>query len=249
MNCGNTISYVIRKGDNLFHLSKYFHTTVNAILALNPNIDPYDLTIGTAIIICPGENFVGSGHSNPPSCPNPQKQITLINDMRLAWEQHIYWTRLLLVSIAERLKDQEAVTNRLLQNPHDIADIFARFYSENTANHIARLLTQHLQIGSALITALRDGKTAEADTLTRQWYANADMMADAFSSINPFFNREELRQMLYKHLQLTTQEVTARLAGNYEADIDAFNRVEQEALSMADYFSSGIMRQFPQKFS
>lgn len=74
-------------------------------------------------------------------------------------------------------------------------------------------------------------------------------MADAFSSINPYYKREDMRKMLYKHLDLTKEEVAARLAGNYPADIDAFNKVAQEAMAMADSFTSGLMNQFPQKFS
>ena len=176
------------------------------------------------------------------------EQLALLNSMRLLWEQHVYWTRMLLISIAERLKDQSDVTERLLQNPDDIADIYEEYYGENTAIIIAQLLTEHLQIGAELITALRDNITAEADKLTKEWYANADKMADAFSSINPYYKRGELHNMLYEHLNLTTQEVAMRLAGNYKADIEAFDKVEQEALSMADYFSLGIIKQFPDKF-
>jgi len=57
-----------------------------------------------------------------------------------------------------------------------------------------------------------------------------------------------LRKMLRYHLELTTQEVAARLAGKYREDIEAFNKVEKEAISMADYFSFGIIKQFPHKF-
>jgi len=176
-------------------------------------------------------------------------QPELANDMRLAWEQHVYWTRMLLISIAARLSDLDAVTARLLRNPNDIANIFMNYYSAEISGKIEQLLTEHLQIGAELITALRDGKTAEAENLTKMWYANADKMADAFSGINPYYDREELREMLYNHLRLTTDEVAMRLAGNYPADIDAFDKVEREALEMADYFTSGIMRQFPQRFA
>ena len=168
--------------------------------------------------------------------------------MHLAWLQHVYWTRMLLISIAERLQDQEAVTNRLLKNPKDIANIFEEYYGAEIAKQIADLLTEHLQIGAQLITALRDGKTQEADDLNKKWYLNADKMADAFSSINPNYNREDVRKMLYDHLDLTTQEVAMRLAKNYNADIDAFDKVEQEVLQMADYFLSGIIKQFPNLF-
>lgn len=249
MNCLQKVQYTIRRGDNLYQLSRYFQTTVQEILALNPGIDPYNLQIGRSIIICPGEQFVSQAFpSDPPACPNTSMQFNLLGDMREAWIQHIYWTRLLLISIANRLADQGATTARLLENPADIAAIFANFYSPATAGTIEQLLTEHLTIGSDLITALRDDQTAEAEALTRRWYQNADQLAEALSSINPFYSIDEVQRMLYDHLDLTTQEVEARLANDFEVDIAAFNRVEQEALSMADYFSSGIMRQFPQQF-
>jgi len=179
---------------------------------------------------------------------NFYEQILLINSMRFVWEQHVYWTRLLLVSIAERLKDLPEVTARLMQNPKDIAGVFAPYYGGDAAKTIAALLTEHLQIGAELITALRD-KNPEADDLVKKWYANADKMAEAFSSLNPNYNHEELQAMLRRHLDLTTREVAARLAGDYHADIQAFDEVEKEAISMADYFSLGIIMQFPEKFA
>lgn len=250
INCPEQLLYVIRQGDNLYQLSKYYQTTVPMILAHNPNIDPYNLQIGEQIVICPGENFITQPtNPNPPACPNPSMQISLVNSMRLAWVQHVYWTRMLLISIADRLMDQSAVTDRLLQNPNDLAKIFAKYYSANIANTIAQLLTEHLQIGAALITALRDGKATQANDLNRQWYANADKMAEAFDSINPYLNYADLQKMLYSHLDLTKQEVAMRFARNYPADVEAFNKVEQEAMSMSDYFTSGLMQQFPQRFN
>jgi uncharacterized protein YicC (UPF0701 family) len=174
---------------------------------------------------------------------SPNTSSDLSWKMRFVWLQHVYWTRLLLISIAERLKDLDATTARLMQNPKDIADVFKVYYGAETAGAIEQLLTEHLQIGAELITALRDSKTAEAEHLKTMWYENADKMAKAFSGINPYYRYDELRDMLYRHLELTTEEVAKRLAGDYTADIQAFGRVEQEALMMADYFTSGICRQ------
>jgi len=183
---------------------------------------------------------------NPSFYFNSTEQITLINDMREVWIQHVYWTRMLLISIADRLNDQQYVTARLLENPADIANIFERYYPVETAGTVQQLLTEHLQIGASLITALRDEELAKAADLNRQWYVNADQMAEAFSSMNPYYNRDEVRMMLYKHLELTTDEVKNRLAGDYPADIESFDKVEAEVLEMADYFSQGLIIQFPQ---
>ena len=133
------------------------------------------------------------------------------------------WTRMLLISIAENLKDLEATQTRLLRNPKDIADVFRPYYGNNIASEIQRLLTEHLVIGKDLIVALKNKNQEQANLLTIKWYQNADRMAEAFSSINPFYPREEVRRMLYEHLRLTTEEVSARLKGDYVADINAYD--------------------------
>jgi len=176
------------------------------------------------------------------------RQFILTNAMRLAWEQHIYWTRLFLISTAERLHDLTDTTARLMQNPKDIAKVFSPYYPANVTDKMAKLITEHLQIGGDLITALRDKKSNEANDLNRRWYANATEMANFFAEINPHYKLNEMQEMFHRHLDLTTNEVAARLAGRYKDDIDAFGKVEREALMMADYFSQGIMQAFPNKF-
>lgn len=62
---------------------------------------------------------------------------------------------MLLISIAENLADLEATKARLLENPKDIADVFRKYYGNNIANTIQKLLTEHLVIGGDLIVALK----------------------------------------------------------------------------------------------
>lgn len=145
MYCPQQLSYVIRRNDSLYHIAAYYQTTVQSILSMNPHIDPYNLQIGTTIVICPGINLFAQTQNDDPllsgcaSC-SALPQIAMINAMRLVWSQHVYWTRMLLVSIAERLNDQNAVTVKILKNPSDIAGIFAGYYSAGAAQTISQLL-------------------------------------------------------------------------------------------------------------
>mgnify|MGYP000012444818 CR=1 FL=1 len=66
--------------------------------------------------------------------------------------------------------------------------------------------------------------------------------------INPFYRREEVRQMFYRHLQLTSDEVSARLKKDYTADIKSYDMVQKEILNMSQFFVDGIVRQFPDLF-
>lgn len=168
--------------------------------------------------------------------------------MNLVWLEHILWTRLFLISVAESLADLEPTKDRLLQNPKDVADVFRKYYGNNVANTIQRLLTDHLVIGGDLIVALKNGNQKLAQELNTKWYKNADDIAEAFSSINPFYPKEEVRNMLYEHLRLTTAEVAARLKKDYTADIKAYDMVQKEILQMSEFFVNGIVRQFPNLF-
>ena len=96
------------------------------------------------------------------------------------------------------------------------------------------------------------GTTYHVDTnafnQNTKWYQNADSMAEAFSSINPFYPKEEIRKMLYDHLRLTTNEVNARLKGDYVEDIKAYDMVQKEILKMSQFLVMGIVQQFPNLF-
>lgn len=236
MNDLNPILYTIRPGDTLYNLATQFGTTVQDIINTNLSLDPYNLRIGQQIYIYPNSYWVSIN------------QVNLLKQMNLAWEQHIMWTRMLLISIAENLKDLDATKTRLLQNPKDIANIFRIYYGNAVANKIQELLTEHLVIGNDLIVALKNNNQSLAKELNDKWYKNADAMADAFSSINPFYPKEQVRNMLYEHLKLTTDEVSARLKGDYTADIKAYDMVQKEILNMSQFFVNGIVRQFPNLF-
>lgn len=57
------ISYVIRKGDTLYKLSRQFNVSINAIMEANPMVNVYNLMAGTLLCIpvsVPSDNVSGS---------------------------------------------------------------------------------------------------------------------------------------------------------------------------------------------
>ena len=53
---------------------------------------------------------------------------------------------------------------------------------------------------------------------------------------------------MQKHLSLTTEEVVARLQGDWTADVAAYDRIHGQILHMADMLSDGLVKQFPDRF-
>ncbi|HEX5940269.1 MAG TPA: hypothetical protein VFZ12_07895, partial [Dehalococcoidia bacterium] len=60
--------------------------------------------------------------------------------------------------------------------------------------------------------------------------------------------QDEMTSMMRDHLDLTLEEATARLTGDYAADVAAYDKIHNQILEMADMLSDGIVAQFPEKF-
>jgi hypothetical protein len=56
--------------------------------------------------------------------------------------------------------------------------------------------------------------------------------------------KEEMRT----HLNLTTQEVVARLQEDWDADVAAYDRIHDHILHISDLLSDGLVGQFPKRF-
>ncbi|MCL2599065.1 MAG: LysM peptidoglycan-binding domain-containing protein [Firmicutes bacterium] len=181
-------------------------------------------------------------HNTAPAegtAPTPHRASGTMSRMRFVWTQHCYWTRMLLISITEKLKDQEAVSRRLMENPVDIGALYVQTSGSDTARTINNLLSQHLRTGGELITAMRD-RRGDIDGLRRYFYANAEKLADAFVLASALYDRETLRKFFLKNLDLTIQQINMRLSGNFKAEILAFAEIEKQSLALADYLSSGL---------
>jgi hypothetical protein len=177
-----------------------------------------------------------------------QAHLDLNNMLRLLWEQHVWWTRSFIISVAADLPDLNVVTARLLRNPKDFQAALEPLYGPEIAAEFARLLTEHLTIAAELVQAAKAGDTARAADAERRWYRNADEIACFLARINPFWSQEEWRAMLHEHLAMTKDEAVAVLSGRFEQSIQIFDQVELQALEMADVMTEGIVRQFPRRF-
>lgn len=174
---------------------------------------------------------------------------TFRNAMRMLWEDHITWTRLYIVSVAADLPDKDATAQRLLQNQTDIGNAVKPFYGPAAGDKLTALLRTHILIAADLLAAAKAGDTTKVGEASKQWYANADEIAAFLSGANPKnWPLAEMKTMMRGHLDLTLTEATARLKGDWPADIAAYNKVHEQILKMADMLSDGIIRQFPSKF-
>jgi len=177
------------------------------------------------------------------------KAVALRTDMRKLWEDHITWTRLAIISLETGTPDTDATVARLLQNQTDIGNAIKPFYGQAAGNELTKQLREHILIAADLIAAAKAGDQAKLADAQARWQQNANGIAALLHSVNPRnWKLPVMKAEMRMHLRLTTEEAVARLQGHWTADVAAYDKVHDHILHMSDLLSSGLIKQFPQRF-
>ncbi len=155
--------------------------------------------------------------------------------MRVLWEDHIVVDTARDHQPDDGSPDTEATVARLLKNQADIGNAVKPFYGKAAGNTLTAELRKHILIAADVVAAAKAGDQAKLADAQARWRQNADDVARVLNSVNPrFWKLSAMKAEMYKHLALTTQEVVARLQGNWSADVAAYDRIHHHILHMSD---------------
>jgi hypothetical protein len=206
------------------------------------------MTLGTTalaavVFAAPGPRLMA-----PPIGDSPA--MALHDAMRKLWIDHVAWTRMYIISAAAGLPDAKPTTDRLLQNQVDIGNALAGYYGAEAGTKLTALLKDHILQAAELVTASKAGDQAKAADAKTRWYKNADEIAAFLAAANPtHWPVETLKSAMKTHLDQTLEEASDRIQGKYDEDIKDYDEIVAHILTMADLLSSGIVKQFPEKFA
>jgi len=189
-----------------------------------------------------------SQQSTSESVQKSAAELTLRQNMRQLWTDHTVWTRDYIIAAVDGKPDAQAAATRLLKNQEDIGNAVAVYYGKDAGDKLTALLKEHIMIAVDLINAAKVNDQIKLNAANDKWKTNGQDIADFLASANPNWPQATMREMMAKHLATTTDEVTARLKKDYDADVKAYDAVYDHILMMSDALSDGIIKQFPDKF-
>jgi hypothetical protein len=136
----------------------------------------------------------------------------------------VIWTREYVVAAIKETPDKDAAAGRLLRNQEDIGNAVAPLYGDDAGKGLTDL------------PRTRSG----ARTSTRSPPSSVGRI--------PNWPKNDLLDLLNLHLTLTKGEVVARLQQDLEKDVEAFDDIFTEILTVADALSDGVVKQFPERY-
>jgi hypothetical protein len=221
---------------------------------------PIALLSAVLVLAAPGASAGGSTTartSTSATQPIFATELEFRNAMRKLWEDHITWTRNVIISFevnvpdsSVTLPDLSAGLDRLFKNQVDIGNAIKPYYGNERGDELTALLHDHIAIAGEILQAVKTGNTAAYEDANARWYANAHDIAVFLSETldPPLGSLAEMDAMMKDHLDRTTEEVVARQNGNWPADVAAYDKVHEQVLEMADMLSDSIIANFPAKF-
>ncbi|USK34924.1 glycosyltransferase [Bacillus sp. F19] len=177
-----------------------------------------------------------------------KESLALKETMRRLWTDHAVWTKSYIVSSLNELENQKKLLARLLKNQDDFGNAIKPYYGEEAGNKLAELLREHILIAGKLTAAAKSGNQSDFKKFNAEWHKNADDISKFLSSANPNWSEKELKEALYIHLQILSEDLSALLKKDWNASIEAFDKGLDHLMMLADVLSAGIMKQFPEKF-
>lgn len=169
--------------------------------------------------------------------------------LRKLWADHVIWTREYIVAAVAGTPDADAAAARLLKNQEDIGAAVVPYYGQGAGDKLTDLLKQHIMIAVDLVAAAKAGDDAAFATHDERWTANIGEIASFLAGANPNWPEKDVLDLLALHLKLTKDEAVARLTGDWEADVKAFDDIFTEIMVVADTLHNGIAAQFPDRFA
>ena len=178
-----------------------------------------------------------------------QSELTYHDAWRRLWEDHITWTRMVIIGVLDCLDGNDVYTARLLKNYEDMEDALMPYYERDDVEALGDLIKDHLTIAASILVAARDGDTEQMNALIVTWRANGDALAKQMNAMNPkFWPFESTAAMWQEHVDVTLAEATAHLTGDFQGEVAVWEKVHTGGLMMADLFSRGTMRVNPSAF-
>lgn len=175
--------------------------------------------------------------------------VMLKSTMRKLWEDHITWTRNVILCLVDELPGKDQAVKRLLRNQDELGNAIKPYYGDASGKKLTELLYTHINISADVVTSAKEGNATALDEANKKWSTNADEIAEFLSKANPNWTLGEMKMMMKDHLKLTTEEAIQRIKKDYDADVVAYDNIHNQILKMADMLSDGIVKQFPEKFN
>ncbi len=179
-----------------------------------------------------------SGGENVPCIT--YEQMNDIYEIRMLRFELVIWTRIYMLARYAGIGDPVLAFDRLMQVPVEYVTTIKKYFPQIDADAYLKLFAEYIELITSLITSMIENDEEALNRITVSLYENADKRAAFLSSINPLWDEEQARDILYTNLSSTIEQSITFLTGDYERNIDIFTRLLDQAETASSFLAPGL---------
>ena len=173
-------------------------------------------------------------------------EIKFRNTMRNLFTECLNRQRNLAVKILTNAEDLKQDQARLTETVNKIGVVFKTYYGDSTGERITTLFGQYIGATADYANSVRtDGD--KAGVISRM-HLKAEEIARLFNSFNPHWTKSGLSDALNNYCAMSIKEIDMEHTSIGKPDAQVFNATFKKSAEMAEILSTGIARQFRDKF-
>lgn len=167
-------------------------------------------------------------------------QMNFIFNSRILWRRFTIWLRAYIISRYAELENSEEIFNKLYLEALNFGDMLQVIFGRENANNYSQLVSQYVYGFRDLISAQMSGDTESVYQLVNFLYKNAADRASFLTSINPYLNEAEWRDLLGTYIRYSIDEANSFITGNYSKEIASFDRLTELTNRMGYVFAQAL---------
>lgn len=186
---------------------------------------------------------------------DPEAIVQFRMHSRYVWEGHVNYISKAIEAMMDRQNavtqgrpmEVEVIQARLDKNSEAIGDLLRPYYGSVVATKLSDLIKAHVQNGLATINAINQNQ--DTTELKAASFVNGEEIAKFRNSLDPInWPYDAFIGMWNSHLDCTAEQAKYRSEINYTGEMAAYDSCRDGIIKIADCFSNGITKKFPEKF-
>ena len=170
------------------------------------------------------------------------EEVNILKNFIILWLDFVYLTRSLIHSTLGNLPEQTAIGNQLfIKLPKDFFNEFRKYFNDEESQEFLNIITNLISDNWMLTNAYKNNDELSIQIDSSDLHQTADRLAEFLASINSYYDKEEIKALLNRYIELKNEELKALTNGNYELETQIFEQIEKEAIMIGTYMAMGII--------
>lgn len=170
-------------------------------------------------------------------------QANLLFRSRMIWRDIASWVG--LYSMVSYLDGDPSllatIKDKIMDIPLEYINVLRTYFGDAAADKYSNMLLQYVSLLLSIIDAYKSGDVDAINKYTREILKNMDERAEYLSKINPFWQKDIAKNLIYNFTILLINEAVSFLSKDFKMTVALFERVTNHTTAMGDFVTEGLI--------